>query len=483
MRFIFNAAVCFCAAANVVLANHSRRDGDPNPGSPELDDSVQAALRALGREELRHPGSLPNPKLPAGTDTLPGIEHIIMLMMENHSFDNMFGLLGRGDGFTLGPDGKPLATNPYPNGSIQHAFHMPNTCQLPSQPSQTWTASHNAFDNGSMDGFVSTPIFQGSTLLVGGVAMGYYIEQDLPTTFSLAKQFPIADRFFCSLLGQTFPNRMYLIAATSLGITEDNQDISQLQPAAGTIFNTLDKFNISWTDYVAQFPNGATPELFLINDNLTEAVNHKSISDFFADAAAGMLPQFSFIDPNNSVEQENPRNVVLGDAFISDITHAIGNSPLWNKTLFIINYDEHGGYFDHVPPPAALRPDSILPINPNEPQFDGYQRYGFRVPMIAISPYAKRDFVSHMVYDHTSVLALLERKFNLPALTFRDANANDLTDFLDFEALAKQTPNFPVMPPLAAPGNTTAALACSVTGPGVIPPPGTVSPPDDHHDH
>ena len=192
------ATTSFCAAANVVRAVSSR----------VLDDSTQAALRALGRKELRSPGSLPNPKLPAGTDTLPGIENIVLLMLENHSFDNMFGLLGRGDGFTLGHDGQPTATNPYANGSIQHAFRMPNTCQLRGQPSNSWTAGHNAFNNGSMDGFVSTPIFEGSSLLVGGVSMGFYTDEDLPATLSLAKTFPIGDKCFASVMGQTFPNRM-----------------------------------------------------------------------------------------------------------------------------------------------------------------------------------------------------------------------------------------------------------------------------------
>src|ERR1700729_2839768 len=117
MRSIFVATALFCAAANVVLADDNPHD--PNHQQPpKLDDSVQAALDALGRKELRQPGSLPNPKLPAGTDTLPEIEHIILLMMENHSFDNMFGMLGRGNGFTLGPDGKPTATNNYANGTV-----------------------------------------------------------------------------------------------------------------------------------------------------------------------------------------------------------------------------------------------------------------------------------------------------------------------------------------------------------------------------
>ena len=162
-------------------------------------------------DDLRQPGSLPYPDLPAGTDTIPQIEHIVVLMMENHSYDNYLGMLRRpgADGFRLGFDGRPTATNPYANGNIQHAFQMPTTCQLTGMPSQTWLDSHTQFDHGRNDGFVES----GS----GPVAMGYWQQSDLPFYYSLAQVFPIADRYFCSVLGQTFPNRRYLISATSLG--------------------------------------------------------------------------------------------------------------------------------------------------------------------------------------------------------------------------------------------------------------------------
>ena len=149
----------------------------------------------------------------------------------------------------------------------------------------------------------------------------------------------------------------------------------------------------------------------------------------------------------------------------------MGSSPLWRSTLLILTYDEHGGYYDHVSPPAALAPDAIPPmVQPGESTYDGFHRYGFRVPSVLVGPYVKRDYVSHVVYDHTSILAFLERKWNLPALTYRDANANDLTDFLDLGALAAGQPTFPELPTLAAPGDTPAALACLSTGPGTIPP-------------
>ena len=132
-------------------------------------------------------------------------------MMENHSYDNKLGMLRRpgADGFRLGRDGLPLATNPYANGDIQHAFRMPTTCQLNGHPSQAWLDSHIQFDNGRNDGFVES----GS----GPVAMGYWEQADQPFYYSLASVFPIADRYFCSVLGQTYPNRRYLISATSIG--------------------------------------------------------------------------------------------------------------------------------------------------------------------------------------------------------------------------------------------------------------------------
>jgi len=438
-----------------------------------------AALRALGRTSLRGPGSRPYPGLPAGTNTLPGIEHIVVLMMENHSFDNFFGMLGRGDGFTLGADGLPTAANPYPNGQIQHAFRMPTTCQLSSQPSQEWSASHNSYDNGAMDGFVRTPVGPGSSQINGGVTMGYWTGVDLPFTYSLAKTFPIGDRWFCSLLGQTFPNRRYLIAGTSAGMTDDTgvSDLSLVVPAAGTLFNLLDGHGISWENYVATYPSGATPELYPVNDALPEAFHHKALEDFFTDAAAGTLPAFSFLDPNYFTQsQENPQNIVVGEALLARVVHAVGASPLWPQTMLAVMYDEHGGYYDHVPPPAAIPPDDIPPlVDPGESAYDGFARYGFRVPSVVVSPYARRNHVSHVVRDHTSVLAMVERKWNLPALTYRDANANDLTDFLDLSALAAGHPTFAHLPPLAAPGDTAAALACSTTGPGTIPPPGSIT--------
>jgi phospholipase C len=440
-----------------------------------------AALRVLGRTSMRLPDSLPNPGLPEGTDTIPQIEHVVVLMMENHSYDNMLGMLGRGpfgrprgDGFTISAaDGYPLNSNPQADGTPLRAFRMPNTCQLHGKPSQEWIASHEQYAGGANSGFVTSPS--------GPVAMGYWDGGHMPFFYDLATRFPIADRWFCSLLGQTDPNRRFLIAATSAGMTDDiplpSQDATlAIAPPNGTIFTRFLAANISWAEYYVQYPSqtSATANLYPVDDGALEQTHGKPFSQFLTDAAAGKLPAFSLVGPNYSTQsQEDPQNIALGEAFKRQVVEALGRSPKWDRTILVITYDEHGGYYDHVPPPVALAPDAIPPVTakPGQPTYDGFKRYGFRVPTVVVSPYAKPGHVSHRVYDHTSILAFVERKWNLPAMTLRDANANDLSDFLDLEALHAERPTFPEMPALAASGDTPATEACSKTGPGTIPPP------------
>lgn len=205
----------------------------------------------------------------------------------------------------------------------------------------------------------------------------------------------------------------------------------------------------------------------------TPETNAPKISQFFTDAKNGTLPQFSLLDPDyGNQSQENPQNIAVGEGFLGQVIDALRTSPLWRKTLFILTYDEHGGYYDHVPPPVALAPDDIPPtVQPGESMYDGFARYGFRVPSMVVGPYVKRDYVSSVVYDHTSILAFLERKWNLQAMTYRDANANDLTDFIDMQAMKSENPTFPELPALAAAGDDAARLACSKTGPGKVPAP------------
>jgi len=404
-------------------------------------------------------GSAPNPRAAFGTDQLPQFDHLVVVMMENHSFDNMIGMLGRGDGLTLGPGGLPTNSNPYPPGRRRlRSFHMPTPCQTHS-PSQDWNATHHQYDDGTCQGFVTSPS--------GPVSMGYFTGYDMPYTYALARTFPIADRWFCSAMAQTLPNRRYLLAGTSLGLIDDS--LLTPLPPNGTILDQFDKYGISWKNYYSNLPSIYC--WFGLYGHKPFADHVVPVSSFFTDCAAGSLPSFSLVDPNfNTSSEENPQNVQYGDVFLSTVVNAVLSSPKWDRTLLVWTYDEHGGYYDHVPPPSAPMPDDVPPALKAGDAPGRFDRFGFRVPAGLVSPYAKKDFVSHTVYDHTSVLKLCETKWNLPTLTRRDAAANDLLDLLDFES----RPAFLTPPRMPAPANPALRNSCSPTNAGTIPPPSAV---------
>jgi phospholipase C len=412
---------------------------------------------ALAGRHRRQPDELPNPHLPPGTDTLPVIEHVIVLMMENHSFDNYLGTLGRGDGLRI-RGGQPTNVNPDDSGRLVRSFHMPSACQLQSAPGQNWNASHESYDHGRNRGFVRAS---------GDVAMGYWTEADIPFYHGLAKTFPLCDRWFGSCLAQTYPNRRFLLAGTAAGIVSTTLEaLSAPPPPNGNIMERFDAYGISWRDYYSDLPGTA---VLLEYATAHFQTNYSLIDAYFADAAAGTLPAVSFVDPRFDVEsEENPDDIRIGELFASRVIQAAMAGPKWSSTLLVWVYDEHGGYYDHVPPPRAIAPDDIPPdihVPPDLP--GGYDRYGFRVPAVVVSPYARPRHVSHRVRDHTAVLAFLERKWNLPALTFRDANADALMDCLDF----RHPPAFLEPPALPAPALAGAAAPCTPGDPGTIPPP------------
>jgi phospholipase C len=404
-------------------------------------EAYAAAARAAGlgaNGTLRRPGSLPYPHLPAGTDTLPQIEHIVVLMMENHSFDDHLGTLGRGDGLTPGPDGKPINYNPDPSGGYVRSFHMPSTCgESGSGVTQTWNASHIARDDGTNMGFVKA---------CGGTAMGYWDGDDLPFYHSMASHFPIGDRYFSSVMAQTYPNRRFLIAGTALGnLRTDVTGISKVDAPNGTIFDRLNEHGISWRDYYPDLPTCALFEPVFL-DNRANAVH---MTQFFDDAAAGSLPAFSLVDPYTNFSEEDG-DITVGEGYAALFVDAVMRGPAWGKTALIWVYDEHGGWYDHVPPQAAVKPDNVAPLLEPGDVPGSYDYTGFRVPCCVVSAWSKKNYVSHRNFDHTSILKLVETKWNLPALTYRDANAHDMLDF--FDLTAKKAP-FTEPPQLDAPKN------------------------------
>jgi phospholipase C len=322
--------------------------------------------------------------------------------------------------------------------------------------------------------------------------MGYWTAEQLPFYHGLARVFPVADRWFGSCLGPTFPNRRFLIAGTANGLIDDRLAHTIDRPAHGTLFDRLDAHRISWTNYhpithtgptlkrvlgvhglragrvgghalkrlasVAGHAAGEAKSVLQFTADayplgLLRYVGHvRSIERFVTDATTGHLPAVSIVDPNflqNS--EENPQDIRHGEAFAARIINAVLHGAGWAHTLLVWVYDEHGGYFDHVPPPEAVRPDDRGPDGGGPWDFD---RYGFRVPAVIVSPYARPNYVSHVVHDHTSILKLIETKWNLPPLTRRDAEADDLLDFLDLVG----PPAFAVPPHLPRPAASTDQL-------------------------
>jgi len=429
--------------------------------------------RALAAGTLRQPGSLPFPGRPAGVPQpdlapeLANIDHIIIVMMENHSFDNYFGMLphrvpalaGRVDGFPqLDGNGIPTVTQTDAAGATFHAFPMGTPCQQ-GDVSQSWSASHLAYDGGAMDGFLlgSSP-----------AALGYWDDGILPFYYSLASSFPVCDQYFCSTLCQTYPNRVFMMAATAAGLVSTDTPPPTVTPANGHIWEVLNAHSINWADYYDELPS---PGLFGAAWAAEQQGTHlfgpfagpqATIAAFQAACTAGLAPVVMVEADYQYGSEENPQDIQVGQTFVAGVINALIGSPAWRNSLLIFTYDEHGGYYDHVAPPAALNPGDGSHPNIANTFGDDYTLYGFRVPTVIVSPWAKANFTSHTLYDHTSILATIERKFNLPALTLRDANANPLSDCL---VSAGPAP-FLVPPALAAAPTQTEAnsIACEQTG-------------------
>jgi phospholipase C len=252
-----------------------------------------------------------------------------------------------------------------------------------------------------------------------------------------------------------------MMAGTAYGATVTSATtLLNPPPPNGTIFDVLSSHHINWCDYFTDVPMTAViPSIVL-----KHADHHAHIDKFFHDCQAGTLPAVSFVDPGIGVvseigsqlsqlpfpvkemlgvlgadfhdaapgeTEEDPQDMFFGEAWACRVIQAVLQSPRWNRTLLIYTYDEHGGYYDHVPPPRVTPPDGIAPkLSPGDPP-GGYDIYGPRVPAIVVSPCSKPGGVTDKIYDHTSILATIEHKWNLPALTVRDANANTVMDFLD----------------------------------------------------
>jgi phospholipase C len=377
--------------------------------------------------------------------TIP-IDHFIVIMQENRSFDHYFEMLperGQADA-----DVAPKGFANWATDQSDHAevgiFHETAYCNRDIE--HGWNGVHKQYADGEMNGFVVAS--NGSTSV-----MGYYDEPDLPYYYALARTFSIGDRYFSSVMGPTFPNRMFAVAGTSFGVVKN--DPPPAESETQTIFHRLQETGQDFVIYSDQhtFEERMFPEL------RSEPGEHfASIEHFLEDADSGKLPALAWVQSRlirgaNADDEHPPADVQLGEAFVSSIIAAVMHGSDWPSSAIFITYDEHGGFFDHVPPPRACVPDGAEPLLTQDMLPGRFDRLGMRVPFIVVSPFAKRHHVSHSVLSHTSILRMIEVRFDLPAVSARTANDEPPFDLFDFSKA-----EFAVPPALPEPTIDSAEL-------------------------
>jgi phospholipase C len=353
------------------------------------------------------------------------VKHIVVAMMENRSFDHMLGWLP-------GANGRQAGLTYTDAAGVAHSTHplAPDFqgCGHPD-PDHSHDGGLVEYNGGACDGWLRAGAND-------DYSIGYYTKNDLPFFGAAAPAWTTCDNYFAATLAETYPNRIYQHAAQTDRL-ENTLDLCTLP----TIWDQLEAANVKGRYYFSD-----VPILALWGTKYLKI--SRLLKSFFSDCAAGKLPAVSFVEPGFLGESEGVSNddhphadIRNGQAFLNSIYNAVTQSPNWPDTVLIINYDEWGGFFEHVPPAAA----PIPPADQAAGNTDGLR--GFRVPALVISPWSRRGFVAHGLYDHTSVLRMIESRWGLSPLTVRDQTANNLADALDFTRNANLgVPQFAVPP-------------------------------------
>ena len=402
------------------------------------------------------------------------------MVQENRSFDHYFAQLNayRVANNYGGPSDvdvePPDASNPAPDGTTVHAFHLQTVCLEELTPD--WLESHGDFhlgDPGSdtplMNGFVHNAggmaTYSGQADTRGVRAMGYYDWTDLPYYYFMASQFATSDRWFSPLMGNSEVNRIFLQSGTTHGHAH-KPDSNHPCCSQKSIYQLLEENGISWKIYYSDTASdGPIADLRYYWGGFAaqHSANIVPVSQYLTDVANGTLPSVAFIQAGlNSGRDEHPGGQTapdvgggspqVGAKYVSSLINALMNSPSWKDSVFILSFDEGGGLYDHFPPQPAVHPDGIPPqdleskdavINPPA----DFNRTGFRLPLIVVSPFTKPHYVSHTIADTTAILKLIETRFNLPNLTARDAAQPDMTEFFDFENVPWAVPPTPPAQP------------------------------------
>jgi phospholipase C len=343
-------------------------------------------------------------------------DHVVVVMMENRSFDHMLGWLPNADGRQAGLTYYDLAGAAHSTYPLAPDFQG---CGHPD-PDHSYEGGRIEYNGGACDGWLRA----GQN---DEYAIGYYTAQDLAFFSAAVPYWATSDRYFSAIMAETIPNRLYQHSAQT-----DRVEFTFDQTSLPTIWDRLADAGLTGRYYYSDIP------MLALWGSKYVGIS-RLLPQFLADAAAGTLPEVSFVDPRFLGELEGLSNddhphadIRNGQAFLNLIYTAVSSGPAWERTVFVINYDEWGGFFDHVPPGYA--PDRVR----------AHALRGFRVPLLVISPWARRGVVSHTTFDHASVLKMIEWRWGLNPLAPRDAAANNLAELLDFTAPDLTAPVYPV---------------------------------------
>lgn len=363
---------------------------------------------------------------PANAALTP-IKHVIIVTMENHSFDNIFGNypLGGNSSASGLTANITVPSNLVTSGTISNLTAVPPGQPSTANPVEGYTAYHLDWNNGKMNGFRSNS---------GPQSMTFFSAAQMAPEWVLAQQFALGDMYFATALTATMPNRLYGIAGFSPVIND--YGIPPYIPFSQSIFGELNHYGVSWSYYIA-YPQEGLDVLSYFSGISQYTLNVKSWNAFMSQAANNTLPAVSYISPIGvgvtGYSQHPSYSMIVGELWLYRVVESIMNSPSWNSSAIFINYDEGGGYYDHVPPPVT-----------------GGQQLGFRVPLIVISPYAKENYVSSTVMNHASLLAFIDYNWNMPALNSLVSKSNLPLDM--FYGLNGSFPPRSAVPLPSAPG-------------------------------
>jgi phospholipase C len=328
------------------------------------------------------------------------LRHVVLLMQENRSFDHYFGRFPGADGLPPGAPVRPAA-------------------DCGSDPPHDQGALRSIAADG--DDYTNP------------AALTVFGERDVPVAWALARRFALCDRYFASVLGPTFVNRLFSVSASAGAFHDNPRTIDPALLPRPNLVDRLDAARIDWACYLAQVPDaGGYEAVAFYPERQADPRANRPFSQFLTDAAAGRLPAVSWVVPANPLAEHPPTPPQWGQHFAGLAVRAVSSGPQWSSSAMILNYDESGGFYDHVAPPST-----------------GAVTYGFRVPCTVVSPYARPGHVSHATYDHASPLALVERTFGLSPLGEPDAAASPFEDCFDFAHATLDPVVLPATPPVS----------------------------------